>query len=351
MNKYIEINNIKIGKDYPPYIVAEMSANHNGSIKNAFEIIDIAKSSGSSAIKIQTYTPDTLTIKSNNSDFQINKGLWKGKSLYDLYSSAYTPWEWHKEMFQYANDKNITMFSSPFDRTAVDLLENINCPAYKIASFELVDIPLIKYVASTGKPMIMSTGMANFQEIEDAVFTAKDAGCDQLALLHCVSAYPAPQNEYNLNTIPDMIDKFKLVVGLSDHTLDLSTSISSVSLGASIIEKHFTLNRDGGGPDDSFSIEPNELKYLCKSSKTVWESLGKINYDRTPSEVENLIFRRSLYFVKDIRKGEIISDDHVRSIRPGYGMAPKYLDKIIGQRVNQDISEGTRVNNNLISSK
>ena len=232
MNKYIEINNIKIGKDYPPYIVAEMSANHNGSIKNAFEIIDIAKSSGSSAIKIQTYTPDTLTIKSNNSDFQINKGLWKGKSLYDLYSSAYTPWEWHKEMFQYANDKNITMFSSPFDRTAVDLLENINCPAYKIASFELVDIPLIKYVASTGKPMIMSTGMANFQEIEDAVFTAKDAGCDQLALLHCVSAYPAPQNEYNLNTIPDMIDKFKLVVGLSDHTLDLSTSISSVSLGA-----------------------------------------------------------------------------------------------------------------------
>ena len=199
--------------------------------------------------------------------------------------------------------------------------------------------------------MIMSTGMANFQEIEDAVFTAKDAGCDQLALLHCVSAYPAPQNEYNLNTIPDMIDKFKLVVGLSDHTLDLSTSISSVSLGASIIEKHFTLNRDGGGPDDSFSIEPNELKYLCKSSKTVWESLGKINYDRTPSEVENLIFRRSLYFVKDIRKGEIISDDHVRSIRPGYGMAPKYLDKIIGQRVNQDISEGTRVNNNLISSK
>ena len=251
MKKFISINGRKIGENHPPYVIAEMSANHNGSIDDAFQIIDQAKKSGADAIKIQTYTPETITIKSDLPDFQIKDGLWKGKTLFELYEWAHTPWDWHKDLFEHARKMNITMFSSPFDTTAVDLLEGLNAPAYKIASFEAIDLPLIKYVASTKKPMIISTGMANEVEIEEAISAAIDGGCKELAILHCVSGYPAPSEDYNLRTITDMKDRFNMVTGLSDHTLDNTTALASIALGASIIEKHFTLDRNNGGPDDS----------------------------------------------------------------------------------------------------
>ena len=259
----IEIDNTKIGEKYPPYIVAEMSANHNGDIKNALNIIKEAKVCGANAIKMQTYTADTLTFNSRHDDFMIKGGLWNGLSLYELYEKAHMPWSWQKELFAYAKDVDITIFSSPFDKTAVDFLENLDAPAYKIASFEAIDISLIKYVASTKKPLIISTGMANKDEIREAVEAAKDGGCDQLMILHCVSGYPAPSEEYNLKTITDMREFFGIPVGLSDHTIDNITAISSISYGACLIEKHFTLDRKNGGPDDSFSIEPKELKRLC----------------------------------------------------------------------------------------
>lgn len=342
MNK-IKLDNVNIGPAFPPYIVAEMSGNHNGDINNAFKIIDSAKNSGANAIKIQTYKADTITLDSDLPDFQINKGLWKGKNLYDLYDIASTPWEWHEELFNYAKKNNITIFSSPFDSTAVDLLENLNCPAYKIASFELIDLPLIKYVASTKKPIIMSTGMANLDEIEEAVSVCRDVGSKEIALLHCISAYPADPSEYNLRTIPDLIKKFNVIVGLSDHTIGNTTAISSISLGASIIEKHFTLNRQAGGPDDSFSSEPKEFESLCKSSVTAWNASGKVNYNKTVNEKENIKFRRSLYFVKDINKDQKITKEHVRSIRPGYGLEPKYINSIIGLKVSKNIKTGSPV--------
>jgi pseudaminic acid synthase len=343
MSNFIKINGIKIGEKFPPYVVAEMSANHNGDIKNAFKIIEYAKKCGASAIKIQTYKPDTITINSDKKDFIIKEGLWKGKTLYDLYKWAHTPWEWQKEIFDFAKNQNITLFSSPFDKSAVDFLEDLNCPAYKIASFELIDLPLIKYVAATKKPVIMSTGMANFEEIKEAVTACKDSGCNEIALLHCVSAYPASPSEYNLKTIEDIKSKFNLVVGLSDHTIDNTTAICSISQGASIIEKHFTLDRGGGGPDDSFSVEPKEFMELCKSSKIAWNAVGKVNYEKTKSEKENLIFRRSLYFVKDIEKDQIITKEHIKSIRPGYGIKPKYYEKVIGLKASRKISRGTPV--------
>jgi pseudaminic acid synthase len=253
------------------------------------------------------------------------------------------PWEWHQLLFDYAKKVGITIFSSPFDNTAVDLLEDLNTPAYKIASFEVVDLPLIKYVAQTGKPMIISTGMADFEEIQEATEAAKEGGCKELAILHCVSGYPAPAADYNLRTLVDMRQKFDLVTGLSDHTIDNVTAISSVSLGASIIEKHVTLNRNGGGPDDSFSLESEELKQLCAGVKTAWSALGNINYSRKSSEQANVKFRRSLYFFKAIKEGEIITPEHIRSIRPGYGITPKYLDKIIGRISNRDIDRGSPV--------
>lgn len=343
MKNYIEINNRKIGQGFSPYVIAEMSANHNGNIDTAFAIIEQAALSGADAVKIQTYKPDTITLESDLPDFRIDEGLWKGRTLFELYDWAHTPWDWHKALFNCANKFNITMFSSPFDTTAVDLLEDLGAPAYKIASFEAIDLKLIEYVAATGKPMIISTGMANFQEISEAIETAKQNGCKELAILHCVSGYPAPSEDYNLATIPDMINNFDLVTGISDHTLSNVTSIAAVSLGASIIEKHFTLDRNGGGPDDSFSLEPDDLIDLCLGAKTAWNSLGQINYDRKASEEQNLKFRRSLYFVSDLKKGDIIEKESIKSVRPGFGLAPKFFDEIIGKKVNCDVKFGTPV--------
>ena len=328
-----------IGNDYEPYIIAEMSANHNGNIDTAFRIIEEAKKAGADALKMQTYRPDTITLDSDLPDFQIKGGLWDGKTLYELYEWAHSPWNWHKPLFEHANKVGIPIFSSPFDTTAVDLLEDLNAPAYKIASFEAVDLPLIRYVAATGKPMIISTGMANAEEIAEAIDAAREGGCQELAILQCVSGYPAPAEDYNLRTIPDMIERFGLITGLSDHTLDNTTAIASVVLGAAIIEKHFTLDRNGGGPDDSFSLEPADLNNLCRDSKTAWKALGKVDYGRKSSEEGNVQFRRSLYFVKDMAAGEVITEDSVRSVRPGYGLAPKNYEKIIGARVKREITK------------
>ena len=343
------INNREINPVNPPYIIAEMSANHNGNINNAYKIIDMAKTAGADAVKLQTYKPNTITMDMRTPEFMIEGGLWDGQSLYELYKSAFMPWDWHKPLFEYAQKIGITIFSSPFDNTAVDLLEDLNTPAYKIASFEAVDLPLIKYVAQTGKPMIISTGMANSEEIQEAIEAAREGGCKDLAILHCVSGYPAPAADYNLRTLTDMQDKFGLVTGLSDHTIDNTTALTSVALGASIIEKHVTLDRNGGGPDDSFSLESEELKQLCVGAKTAWESLGKIDYGRKSSEQANVKFRRSLYFVKNIEAGEIITGEHVRSIRPGYGLAPKHLYKILGKKVGKSIKKGSSITWSMVT--
>lgn len=341
MNEFITIDNRKIGPDYEPYIIAEMSANHNGSIENAYKIMEMAKECGADAIKLQTYRPDTITMKSDNPEFLIKGGLWDGKTLYDLYEEAHMPWDWHEPLFAKAKELGITIFSSPFDFTAVDLLENLGAPAYKIASFEAIDLPLIEYVAKTGKPMIISTGMANEEEIREAVQTAKNAGCKELVVLHCVSGYPAPSEDYNLTTIPDIANRFGVLTGLSDHTIDNTTAITSVALGACLIEKHVTLNRKGGGPDDSFSLEKPELMQLCRDSKIAWRALGKVNYERKESEKGNAIFRRSLYVVKDIAEGEVFTHENVKSIRPGYGLAPKLLNSVIGKTSLANIFPGT----------
>jgi pseudaminic acid synthase len=333
MVNQIKIDGRAIGTKYPPYIIAEMSANHNGSIENAFKIIEAAKKSGADAVKLQTYHPDTITLNCDSEDFRIQGGLWDGRTLYELYEQAHMPWEWHAPLFAHARKQGITIFSSVFDNTAIDLLEDLNAPAYKIASFEAVDLPLIKYVASTGKPMIISTGTVDAEEIQEAIDAAREGGCKELVILHCVSGYPAPAADYNLHTIPDLIQRFGLVTGLSDHTLDNTTAITSVAMGASIIEKHFTLNRSGGGPDDSFSLEPAELLALCKDSKTAFAALGKVDYGRKSSEEGSVKFRRSLYYVKDLKAGEIITSDAIRSVRPGFGAAPKLLNVILGKRV------------------
>lgn len=337
MTRQLTIANRVIGPDQPPYVIAEMSANHNGSLENAFRIIEEAKKAGADAVKMQTYRPDTITLKSDAPEFRIKGTLWEGRTLYELYEEAHTPWEWHKPLFDRARKLGITIFSSPFDSTAVDLLEDLNAPAYKIASFEAVDLQLIKYVASAGKPMIISTGMADAEEIQEAIDAARAGGCKELAVLHCVSGYPAPAADYNLRTISDMIQRFGLVIGLSDHTLDNTTAIASVALGASIIEKHFTLNRSGGGPDDSFSIEPTELASLCRSVHTAWEAMGKVDYGRKSSEQGNVQFRRSLYFVKDLKAGQVVEADAIRSVRPGFGLAPKYLERVVGKRLKSDV--------------
>ena len=345
-NPSISIAGRRIAADQAPYVIAEMSANHNGNIENAFKIIEAAKQSGADAVKMQTYRPDTLTLNCDSEDFQIHGGLWDGRTLYELYEEAHTPWDWHAPLFAHARKLGITIFSSPFDNTAVDLLEDLNAPAYKIASFEAIDHALIKYVASTGKPMIISTGMADAQEIQEAIEVAREGGCKELAILHCVSGYPAPAEDYNLRTIPDMIARFGLVTGLSDHTLENTTAITSVAMGASIIEKHFTLNRSGGGPDDSFSLEPVELAALCKDSHTAWAALGKIDYGRKSSELGNVKFRRSLYFAKSLKAGVIITADAVRSVRPGFGLAPKNIGKVIGSVATCDVFENKPVGAN-----
>ena len=347
----IRIAGRAIGVEEPPYVIAELSANHNGKIETAMSIIEEAKKAGADAIKLQTYKPETITLKCNSEDFCIHGGLWDGRTLYDLYEEAHMPWEWHKPLFDHARMLDITIFSSPFDTTAVDMLEDLGAPAYKIASFEMADLPLIKYVAGTGKPMIISTGMADAEEIQEAINAAREGGCKELAILHCVSGYPAPAEDYNLRTIIDMIERYGLVTGLSDHTLDNTTAIASVALGASIIEKHFTLNRDGGGPDDSFSLEPKEMASLCTGTKMAWQAVGKVDYGRKSSEQDNVKFRRSLYFIKDIKAGDIVTADAIKSVRPGFGLPPKYIDKVIGKVVKHDVKVNTPVTNEIFKKE
>jgi len=350
-NKTINIDGRLIGEGQPPYIVAELSANHNGDIKRAFQSIEMAKKMGADAVKIQTYTSDTLTIDCNKEDFQIKGGLWDGYTLYNLYGEAYTPYEWHASLFKKAKEVGITMFSTPFDKTAIDLLESLNTPVYKIASFELVDLALIQSVAQTGKPMIMSTGMANLEEITEAVDVARSNGCRDLILLHCVSAYPAPIEQSNVRTVPDLAERFNVIAGLSDHTLGVTTSVAAVALGASVIEKHFTLSRQDKGPDSEFSLEPSELRTLCQTSKDVWLSLGQAGYERKPAEEENLAFRRSLYVVKDIKKGELFTRENVRSIRPGFGLLPKYFSAVLGKEALSYVERGTALTWDVVKTK
>jgi pseudaminic acid synthase len=344
----ISINGRNIGEAHPPYIIAELSANHNGSLQRAVDSISAAKNAGSDAVKIQTYTADTMTIKSDRKDFVIQGGLWDGYTLYDLYEEAHTPFEWHKPLFDHARKIGITIFSTPFDETAVDLLEDLNTPAYKIASFEAIDLPLIRYVAQTKKPMIISTGMADFDEISEAVQTAKDAGCKEIILLHCISAYPAPIEQSNLRTIGDLKAKFDVISGLSDHSMGNIVPITAVAQGACLIEKHFTLSRKEEGPDSSFSLEPDELESLCNETKRAWEALGSVNYHRKEAEKSSMVFRRSIYVTKAIKKGEEFSENNIRRIRPGYGLPPKYFDSIIGKKAAKDIAEGVPLSMDLV---
>lgn len=346
--KSITIDGRVIGENRPPYIIAELSANHNGVLQKALDTISMAKKHGADAIKLQTYSADTMTIDCADEDFIIKGGLWDGYQLYELYKQAQTPFAWHKEMFDHARKIGITCFSTPFDESAVDLLEDLNVPAYKVASFEATDLPLVKYIAATKKPMIMSTGMANLQEIEEMVGTAKDAGCEELVVLHCISSYPAPIDQSNLLTISDLKKRLGVQIGLSDHTVSNTASIVATSLGATLIEKHFILDRKDEGPDSSFSIMPYELEALCKETRDAFFSLGCPGYERKPAEEANVKFRRSVYFVQDLKAGDIITADSVRRIRPGYGLPPKYEVEILGKRVKKDVKIGTATSWDLI---
>lgn len=332
-----------LGLGHPPFIIAEMSGNHNQSLEQALAIVEAAAMAGAHALKLQTYTADTITIDKSTDEFFISDpgSLWKGESLYNLYKKAYTPWEWHKPIMERCKSLGMLCFSSPFDFSAVDFLESLEVPAYKIASFENVDIPLIKKVASTGKPLIISTGMASVAELDEAVSAARGAGCGDIVLLKCTSTYPATPENSNLRTIPHLRELFGTEVGLSDHTLGIGVSLGAVALGATVIEKHFTLNRTEGGVDSHFSLEPAELKALVVESERVWRSLGEIQYGPTEKEKASLQFRRSLYIVKDVKANETISAENVRSIRPGYGLAPKYYDQIIGKKMKTDAQKGT----------
>jgi len=338
----VNIDGRKIGKSHPAFIVAELSANHLHKFDNAVKLIKAAKDAGADAVKLQTYTPDTITIDCDNEYFQIKQGtIWDGKTLYELYKEAYTPWEWQPELKEIAEELGLIFFSTPFDKTAVDFLEEINIPCYKIASFEITDIPLIEYVASKGKPVIISTGIATLTDIQEAVNACKRMGNSQIALLKCTSAYPAPLEEVNLKTIPDMAEKFKIVIGLSDHTLGISVPVASVALGAKIIEKHFTLSRSLGGPDAAFSLEPEEFKAMVKAVREVEKALGDVCYELTEKMRKNRQFSRSLFIINNIKAGEVFTEKNVRSIRPGYGLHPRYLKKILGRRATQDIERGT----------
>jgi len=346
----ITIGNKHIGVEHPPFVIAEMSGNHNHSLERALEIVDAAANAGCHALKIQTYTPDTMTLDLDEGEFFIKDpdNLWAGTSLYDLYAKAYTPWEWHAAIFSRANEKGMLAFSSPFDATAVDFLENLNVPCYKIASFENIDLPLIRRVAKTGKPVIISTGMASIAEIDEAVCAARDVGCKDLVLLKCTSTYPASPENTNILTIPHMRDLFKCEVGLSDHTMGIGVSVASVALGATVIEKHFTLDRAEGGVDSTFSMEPQEMSQLVADSERAWQALGKINYGAIAAEKKSIQFRRSLYVVEDIKAGEILTSQNVRAIRPGFGLPPKYLGRILNKRVNRNVKKGTALTWDLI---
>ena len=337
-----------IGSGHAPYVIAEMSGNHNGDIERAFKIMSAAKSAGADAVKLQTYTADTITIDHDSPDFRIEDGLWSGRSLHDLYTEGHTPWEWHEALFEKGRELNLTVFSSPFDATAIDFLESLDAPAYKIASFELIDLPLIRKAAATGKPLIMSTGIANLAEIEEAIATAQHGGAAGVCLLHCTSGYPTPVEDSNIRTIPHLQQAFGLATGLSDHTMGIGVAIGAVALGAAVIEKHFTLRREDGGPDAAFSLEPHELESLCEAVRLAWLALGEISYERQPSEKANVKFRRSLYVVEDMRKGDSFTKINIRSIRPGYGLPPRLYDFLIGKRVNRDVERGTPVSWDLI---
>ncbi|OPX90131.1 MAG: Pseudaminic acid synthase [Pelotomaculum sp. PtaB.Bin013] len=342
MSEVIAIGGMLIGIDYPPFIIAEMSGNHNQSLNRALAIAEAAAKAGAHALKLQTYTADTMTLDIKHGEFWIDDpdSLWKGISLYDLYRKAYTPWEWHKPIIDHCKELGIIAFSTPFDETAVDFLESLDVPCYKIASFENTDIPLIHKVASTGKPMIISTGMSGVAELEEAVRTAREAGCKDIILLKCTSSYPATPENSNVRTIPHLRELFHCQVGLSDHTMGIGAALAGVALGATVIEKHFTISRADGGVDCAFSMEPEEMRALVIESERAWQSLGGVSYGPSENEKASLKFRRSLYVAKDMKAGEIFTKDNLRVIRPGYGLSPKYYDLLLGKRVKQDVKKG-----------
>lgn len=347
----IKIGKFKVGYNQPPFIIAEMSGNHNQSLERALELVDLAAKTGANAIKLQTYTADTMTLDISRDEFYIQdkNNLWQGNSLYSLYEQAHTPWEWHQPIMERARQLGLECFSSPFDESSVDFLESLNVPCYKIASFENVDIPLIKKVASTGKPIIISTGMASLAELDEAVNAAKTAGCKKLILLKCTSTYPALAENTNILTIPHMRELFGCVVGLSDHTMGVGVSVASVALGAAVIEKHFTTSRSDGGVDSSFSMEPDEMANLVVETKRAWESLGGISYGPTKAEESSLKYRRSLYITEDMKAGDRITEDNLRAIRPGLGIAPKHIESVLGLSVKKDLIKGTAFTWDLIT--
>ena len=336
-----KVGNRKVGENNPVFIIAELSANHMNDFDIAVKTIESMAEAGADAVKFQTFTPDTITIDCDNDYFQIKQGtVWDGQVLYELYEDAYMPWDWQPKLKKIAEDLGLIVFSSPFDKTSVDFLEDMNVPAYKIASFEITDIPLIEYVASKGKPIIISTGISSLEDIELAIQTCLDTGNNRIALLKCTSSYPSPLDEINLNTITDMLNRFDCVIGLSDHTLGGEVSTAAVALGANIIEKHFILDRNMGGPDSEFSMEPHEFKQMVDSIRNIEKALGHVSYELSEKMKSNREFSRSLFVVKDIKKGEIVTEDNVRSIRPGFGLHPKYLKKIVGKRVKKDLYVG-----------
>jgi pseudaminic acid synthase len=346
----MHINKVNIGLEHQPFIIAEMSGNHNQSLDRALAIVDAAGRAGAHALKLQTYTADTITLDVQNADFTINdnKSLWNGKTLHNLYKEAYTPWEWHEPIMKRAKELGMVCFSSPFDETAVDFLESLNVPAYKIASFENNHLPLIRKVASTGKPMIISTGMASLAELHEAVTAAREAGCENLTLLKCTSTYPADPSNTNILTIPHMRQLFNCEIGLSDHTMGVGVAVAAIALGATVIEKHFTLSRADGGVDSAFSLEPEEMESLVTETTRAWQSIGRVSYGPTEAERKSLGFRRSLYISADMKKGDILSKENVRCVRPGKGLAPKFFDDVIGRKISQDVSIGTPLNWSLI---
>lgn len=341
----IKIENREIGRQRPPFVIAEMSGNHNQSLERALEIVEAAAKSGAHALKIQTYTPDTMTLDLDEREFHISdpNSLWAGTSLYKLYAEAYTPWEWHKPIFDHARKLGIIPFSTPFDDTAVDFLESLDVPCYKIASFENTDLPLIRKVAATGKPLIISTGMATVAELDETVRAAREAGCKDLILLKCTSTYPATAENTNILTIPHMRELFDCEIGLSDHTMGVGVAVASVALGATVIEKHFTLNRADGGVDSSFSMEPAEMAQLVAETERAWQALGQVSYGPTEAEKKSLVFRRSLYLAKDVKAGDKLTRENMRAIRPGYGLPPKYYDVLLGKRIVCDAKKGTPI--------